>query len=117
MGIEKNILTIGYDKEFADTLGLVDNQKTKTLIQTKLAELGHTNLHVRFIVAEAPPRRVRPPEPSPVGATASPAAAATPQEPRTPATAGPARIEDFKNDPLIKQALEIFKGQIVDVRV
>ena len=24
--------------------------------------------------------------------------------------------EDFKNDPLIKQALEIFKGQIVEIR-
>jgi hypothetical protein len=24
--------------------------------------------------------------------------------------------EDFKNDPLIQKALEIFKGQIVDVR-
>jgi hypothetical protein len=24
--------------------------------------------------------------------------------------------DDFKNDPLIKQALEIFKGQIIEVR-
>jgi hypothetical protein len=24
--------------------------------------------------------------------------------------------DDFKNDPLIKKALEIFKGQIVEVR-
>jgi hypothetical protein len=24
--------------------------------------------------------------------------------------------DDFKNDPLIKQALEIFKGQIVEIR-
>jgi hypothetical protein len=29
---------------------------------------------------------------------------------------GPIKIEDFKNDPLIKEALEIFKAQIVEVR-
>jgi hypothetical protein len=27
-----------------------------------------------------------------------------------------ASVEEFKNDPLIKKALEIFKGQIVEVR-
>ena len=29
---------------------------------------------------------------------------------------GPVDLNEFKNDPLIKKALEVFKGQIVDVR-
>ena len=29
---------------------------------------------------------------------------------------GPVDMEQFKNDPLVQKALEVFKGQIVDVR-
>ena len=29
---------------------------------------------------------------------------------------GPVDMNEFKNDPLIKKALDVFKGQIVDVR-
>ena len=40
---------------------------------------------------------------------------------QSPAREKPAPIafnkDDFKNDPLIQKALEIFKGQIVEVRV
>ena len=47
--------------------------------------------------------------------SAKPAAA-----PASPAREKPAAVpyskDDFKNDPLIKKALEIFKGQIVEVR-
>ena len=41
------------------------------------------------------------------------AAVPNPREKVTPTVLNP---EEFKNDPLIKQALEIFKGQIVEVR-
>jgi hypothetical protein len=40
------------------------------------------------------------------------AVSAPPPEPE----AAPLKKEDFKNDPLIQKALEIFKGQIADVR-
>jgi hypothetical protein len=50
-----------------------------------------------------------------------PPASPTPAAPARPAEAkagkpAPMTQEDFKNDPLIKQALELFKGQIVEVR-
>ena len=51
---EKNILIIGFDPEFEDHIGLVDNAKNHTLLQTKLAELGHANCQIKFIKAEAP---------------------------------------------------------------
>ena len=50
----KNVLIIGFDPEFEDHLGLVDNARNHTLLQTKLAELGHPNCQIKFIKAEAP---------------------------------------------------------------
>jgi DNA polymerase-3 subunit gamma/tau len=126
----KNVLTIGIDPEFADHLPLVDNSKNHTLVQTKLAELGHPRAQVRFIKDEAPagkPAAVAAGAPAPPPKTApsrlsddSPAkdlATAEASAKEGPATApAPFNKEDFKNDPLIRKALEVFKGQIVDVR-
>jgi hypothetical protein len=125
----RNIFTIGFDPEFADKLGLVDNVKNRTIIQTKLHELGMGELHVKFVHAEAPPNRSKvaaPPEPvaaarvpsapaaGAVGATVSHGVPAEPRKEK-PAPVSFSQ-EDFKNDPLIRQALEIFKGTIVEVR-
>jgi hypothetical protein len=46
---------------------------------------------------------------------AKPAASAVPATKSKPASVS-FNKNDFKNDPLIQKALEIFKGQIVDVR-
>src|ERR1039458_9166306 len=54
VSFEKNVLIIGFDPEFADHLGLVDNARNHTLLATKLAELGHANAMIKFIKAEAP---------------------------------------------------------------
>ena len=117
---EKNIFTIGFDPEFEDHLGLVDNARNHTLLQTKLAELGHANAQIKFVKTEASAARVPPP-----ARVASPAAPKR-LEGAAPAASTPDVKEklgsvsfnknDFKNDPLIQKALEIFKGQIVEVR-
>jgi DNA polymerase III subunit gamma/tau len=118
ISLAKGVLTIGFDPEFADQMELVNNSKTHALLQTKLQELGHSNIQVRFIKAEqtiprAKPPEITPPTPAPSVANATPARpAAADRERATTATAG-----DFKNDPLIQKALEMFKGQIVDVRL
>ena len=124
----KNILTIGFGPESEDHIALVDNARNHTLLQTKLAELGQANAQFKFIKAEAPAHRVPavvetpPPQPA---ASAEPKAPAPP--PSKPAAAAaqsgkektspvPFNKDDFKNDPLIQKALEVFKGQIVEVR-
>ena len=128
----KEVFTIGFDPEFEDHLGLVDNARNHTLLQTKLLELGHPNAQIKFVKAEAPARSPRQSEATPQ--TAPPPPAPAPPAPVQKA-AGPARSaatpapvakeklapvpfskDDFKNDPLIQKALEIFKGQIVEVR-
>ncbi len=123
----KNVFTIGFDPEFEDHIGLVDNARNHTLLQTKLSELGHANAQFKFIKAEAPSNRVP-------AVLETPAAAPAPEQPKTavapptkPSTAAavqskekvapvPFNKNDFKDDPLIQKALEIFKGQIVEVR-
>ena len=122
---EKNLFVIGFDPEFEDHLGLVDNPRNHALLQTKLAELGHPHCQIKFIRQEMPADRVRrqapvaPVEKAPAIAPA-PAAAARPTAVAPPVEKKPAAVafnkNDFKNDPLIQKALEIFKGQIVEVR-
>ena len=122
VSFEKSILTIGFDPEFEDHLGLVDNARNHTLLQTKLAELGHANAQIKFVKTEASAVRAPQPSQTPSAVSAAPkrseggasasAASATKEKP-VPVTFNK---DDFKNDPLIQKALEIFKGQIVEVR-
>jgi hypothetical protein len=129
VSFQKNVLTIGFDPEFEDHLGMVDNARNHALLQTKLTELGQPNTQIKFIKAEAPAPRT--PAPAAEAAPPEPAPAATPHRsasaPAKPAAASAAPVkeklaavpfskDDFKKDPLIQKALEIFKGQIVEVR-
>lgn len=121
----KGLLTIGFDPEFEDQMGLVDNARNHTLLQTKLAELGHANSQIKFVKAEA---SIRPaPAAAPAAAAATAAATAAPAAKPAGSKSAPApgreksvsvpfNKDDFKNDPLIARALEVFKGQIVEVR-
>jgi hypothetical protein len=94
------------------------------LLATKLAELGHANAMIKFIKAEAPAGWERkavaaPPPPAPAAAkaatpSAKPVEVAPAAEKKTASVAF--SKDDFKNDPLIQKALEIFKGTIVEVR-
>jgi DNA polymerase III gamma/tau subunit len=129
VSFEKNVLVIGFDPEFEDHLGLVDNSRNHTLLATKLSELGHPNAMIKFIKAEAPAGWVRTPvaaapvpAPAPVAAKPAAAPAKTLEAVAAPVAekktvSVPFSKEDFKNDPLIQKALEVFKGTIVEVRV
>jgi hypothetical protein len=124
VSLTKTLFTIGFDPEFADHLGLVDNSKNRTLIQTKLQELGCGEIQIKFIKAEAPAGWSKPaPQAEPavaeIPATTPPVAARPPavaEVKKEKSEAIALSKEDFKNDPLIKQALEIFKGTIIEVR-
>jgi DNA polymerase III subunit gamma/tau len=127
----KNVFTIGFGPESEDHIGLVDNPKNQALLQAKLQELGHANVQFKFVKAAAPAGRASTPAqstpaPVPAAAPASKAPAPAPAAAARSAVPAPAQKEklasvpfskdDFKNDPLIQKALEVFKGQIVEVR-
>ena len=135
VSLTKKLLTVGFDAEFADHLSLVDNPKTHAVLHTKLSELGLPNIQVKFVKAvDAPAKHKEKTEaakpatiaPLPTAASkleAKPAKTAAPEAAAAPTSAPKPKIEsvvfnkdDFKNDPLIQKALELFKAQIVDVR-
>jgi len=131
VSLSRDVLTIGFDPEFADQMELVNNNKTHSLLQTKLKELGHPNAQIKFVKAERMiPRAVpKDEEPAPERLRAEATASVEGQpatktgEAKEPAgrREKPASVainaDEFKNDPLIQEALEVFKGQIVEVRV
>ncbi len=116
------LFTIGFDPEFSDHISLVDTARNHALLQTKLQELGHPQVQFKFIQAESPLPKASPApaaaaEPAATVSAAPPAPAPARAEPTAAKTANVSlSVEDFKNDPLIKKALEIFKGQIVEIR-
>ena len=132
VSLENDILAIGFAPEFAEHLGLVDNAKNHTLLQTKLQELGFPDCRIKFMQSEAPAHHQRPdaektiPAATTARPVSSPSTVAAPPSTKfggEPAASAKSRTEpvpvhkdDFKNDPLIKKALEVFKGQIVDIR-
>ncbi|MBC8002939.1 MAG: hypothetical protein H7X97_10165 [Opitutaceae bacterium] len=129
VSLVKKVFTIGFDPEFADHIGLVDNSKNHALLQTKLKELGHPHCQIKFIQAEQPVGRKSGTVASPAGKAGSTPTASTDPGPAprlkkdgvsAPTQAKPEPVpfdkDDFKNDPLIQKALEVFKGQIVEVR-
>jgi DNA polymerase-3 subunit gamma/tau len=96
LGFKDGVFTVGFDPEFADRREFVDTAKNKDLLQTKLKEKLRVEVLIKFEVSDA---------------TAAPAAAKLDMT----KNAGK-NLEQFGDDPLIRQALEIFKGRIVDVR-
>ncbi len=124
-----NVFTIGFDPQFAEHIDLVDNPKTHALLQTKLGEFGQPNAQIQFIKAERPVPSTAATPSAESGDSASPPAAGPSPPPAPPPSSlslGRPRgekpvsmalnVEQFKNDPLIQKALEIFKGRIVEVR-
>jgi DNA polymerase-3 subunit gamma/tau len=107
LGLEGNVLTIGFDPEFAERREFVDTARNRELLQARLKEKLRMDVSIKFEVAEATappaPKASKPPERKSAAATEGVEAVK-----RNP--------EDFKNDPLIKKALEIFRGTVVEVR-
>jgi DNA polymerase III subunit gamma/tau len=92
--IKGDTAIVGLDSE--DVLGfeLLDTPNNRKLLDALVAESAGRTLSIKFIkqeglVATPPPREPEPPPP----------------EPKDP-------LDEFKNDPLIRRALEIFRGEI-----
>ncbi len=103
LGLKDGVLTVGFDPEFAAQREFVDTPRNRELLQARLKEKLHANVMVKFEVTE----------------TAAPTAPRPPRATETSAPPGPPTkrsLEEYRNDPLIKKALEIFKGTIVEVR-
>ena len=75
ISLAKGVFVIGFDPEFAEHIDLVNNAKTHTLLQTKLQELGHPGVQIKFIKAERPAGWALPARATPGSCSAATAAA------------------------------------------
>jgi DNA polymerase-3 subunit gamma/tau len=114
LGLQGNVLVVGFDPEFADRKELADRPRNVEILRAKLKEKLRMDVSLKFQATEpgtAPtPRKASAPVPAKPAAAGHSAATGKAAEPAKK------NLDDFKNDPLIKKALEIFKGTIVDVR-
>ena len=107
LGLQGGVLRVGFDPEFAERKEFADRPRNIEVLQASLKEKLRIDVAVKFEVTDA---------------AASPAPRAFASGPTKPAgmskvaEPGKKNLDDFKNDPLIKKALEIFKGTIVDVK-
>lgn len=119
---DRRNFTVGLAPEIKDQLHLFENAKTLAFIQEKLAEKGITEVTIKVVVSP-PPEGWRKPKNTEAAFNAAPvvpaARSATPGAPAEAAKPPPppqmVSMEEFKNDPLILKALELFKGQLVQV--
>ena len=110
LSLENGVMTIGFPEPSSSQMELADNKETNKVLIQSLKKLGQEVREIRYTIADRPADWVvAAPEKIATGEAASEAAPTKPPE-------GPVDMEQFKNDPLIQKALEVFKGQIVDVR-
>ena len=118
VSFQKGIFVVGLSGEH---LALVDNQRNHEMLAEQIKALGHDGVQFRF-VDDPPPEDSVPepvlepigdlPEPEPAAEVEAASSTKAKKEPK-PEQINP---EEFKNDPLIQKALELFKGRIVEVR-
>ena len=95
LGVEGRFLIVGFPPELKAAMESLSIPKTRDYIDAVLKEVsGHDDWKVKFVVKEGLP-------------VAAPAESTAPKKADTQAT--------FKDDPLIREALEIFKGEIKTV--
>jgi DNA polymerase-3 subunit gamma/tau len=94
LGIEGRFLVVGFPPEQKTAMESLSIQKTRDYIDAVLKEVSGQDLKIKFVLKEGLPTPV-------------PQEVAAPTKSESPAT--------FKDDPLIREALEIFKGEIKTV--
>ena len=94
LGVEGRFFVVGFPPEQKSAMESLSIPKTRDYIESVLKEVSGQDWKIKFVAKEG----------LPVVATAEPA---RPKKPETQAT--------FKDDPLIREALEIFKGEIKTV--
>ena len=113
--IEGDDVTIGFPEAFAPQMELANSKETNQSLIAALSKAGHSIRTVSYVIAERPSDWIPLAMDAP-GASEAAVEPATNAEGEPLPPKGPINKEEFENDPLIKKALEVFKGQIVDVR-
>jgi DNA polymerase III subunit gamma/tau len=95
LGIEGRSLHLGFAPDQKSLMDILGTQTNRKFLETLLHEITGGSWGVKLSVKDD--------------------LAPRPQPERPPETASTSRVTDFKDDPLIREALEIFKGEIKTV--
>ena len=112
VSLEDGVFTVGFPEAMAPQRELADTKETNDKFIEALAANGQSVRRIVYAIAEppegwsAPALAVEAPE---VNEEAAESPGPLPPK-------GPIDMEEFKDDPLIHKALEVFKGRIVDVK-
>ena len=112
VSFSKGVFVIGVTEEH---LTLVDNRRNHEMLSEQIAALGHADVQFSFTSKPPPGGRTATPVLEPIDEPPA-AVRAKPEMPK--AAPQPVKLdpEEFKNDPLIQKAMELFRGRIVEVR-
>lgn len=111
-------LVIGVPPQARDNIALLESGKNLAMLNEALESNGFGESRIRFVEEEALSQHfqeVQAAEPVSLAKPEAPAASPAGADSDTPKVVEPDQVDlaEFRNDPLIKEALEIFKGQIV----
>ncbi len=112
--LARGTLTLSYPPEV-----YVETPRNIATLKAVLKAVTGAALEVRFVQTEAAPEPVTlSPTRAPSRETSRPASTEPRPADSRPKTVTPVQLnkEDFLNDPLVRQALEVFKGRIIEVR-
>jgi DNA polymerase III subunit gamma/tau len=98
LGTEGRFFVVGFPPQQKTAMESLSIPRTREFLEALIKEISGHAWSIKFVVKEGLPVPA---------AVEAPAAAPVPKKPETPAS--------FKDDPLIREALEIFKGEIKTV--
>ncbi len=118
IAVRSGVIEIGADASDFGALSILEgNADVEANVVGAFSEVGQVVKLVRFVETEVPeswcfssPSDYAPKRPKPEQGNGAEVAEPDPEP------AKPIDMESFKNDPQIKKALEIFKGEIIEVR-
>jgi len=122
LSFDRGILVVGCGVDVVEQVELVNTDRNREVMRQRLGESGHPVKEIRFVQVETP---TAPPAPAPEPVAPAPAHSAPAPTPAAPAAApavapakpqaGPMTKDEFENDPLIRKALEVFRGHIAEI--
>ena len=124
LSFDRGVLVVGCGVDVFEQVELVNTDRNREVMRQRLGESGHAVKEIRFVQVGTPTAPSDPvaapavsaPAPAPSGPALTPAApepapVVTPAKPQTP----PMTKDEFENDPLIRKALEVFRGHIAEI--
>ena len=119
LSLDSDTLMIGFDREFEHSKESADTPRSHQWLQNTLRHLTSKAMNVKIVFADDPsipsgeePSATRPQNQEPSKSSSNAGSGGRNDPPSGAASTSPR----FEDDPMIQKALEIFKGEIVNIK-